>query len=476
MDIIQSFGIVFLLNITEYIISPFTNIIITKSLTVSDYGSYNLLISMSGLVFSFFTLGLSQYNCKIVPGRKIEEQYSILGQSITCEFVSASIGIIIIGIIFQKKIDNNLLLCFFIIKTLLSVLINEILRFLGYQKKNVTKSIISFLDAKLWFLPLIVLFFIKKISISNIFIIQVINSTIIIIILLFIINQSLLFKNLLIKKQFITEVLKISISFVFIDVGMYLLEMASRYILTIEASMESVGYFSFSYSWIALLMKFSMLLVYLFQPYFSEAYYKKNDSEIYLKKYQRYTAIAFNFSLYIILCASIFLLFFYEQIVLIIGKVDYVKTYHAYVAMFCLPFFMFLAYFFQIILLLAGKAKIFPICYFIMGLVNIILNILLVRRFDYLGAAIVCTISYLFLTILFLYFCPKKLINHLMTLKDVILAILILLITIVNCSVFKSLIVNRNFALLISFCLELIIALIVLYIRRADLRYLKNNS
>lgn len=473
MNVLGSFGIVFLLNILEYIISPFTTMLITKSLSVSDYGIYSLLLSMSGLIFSFFTLGLSQYNCKIIPGREEDEQYEVLGQSISYEFISALIGVVFLCLFYQKKIDNKVIILFFIIKTLLSVIINEIIRFFGYQKKNVTKSIISFIDSKLWFVPLLFLFLLKKVEISNIFIVQGFNSVIVLIICLFLLNSESLLKNLPIRKKFLTNVIKCSISFVFIDIGMYLLEMASRYILSIEATMESVGYFSFAYSWISILFKFSMLLVYLLQPYFSESFYKASTNEKYFDRYKKYTKIAFKYSFYILFCAMFVLLMYYDRVVILIGKKDYLSTYNSVLAMSVLPIFMFFAYFFQIILLLCGKAKVFPVCYLIMAILNIILNLVFVRYFDYFASSLICSISYGILSLMFFIICPKKYIKHLITLKDVIEVIIVVSAIVVFCLFIKRFLGNTMVSLLLSIIVIVIHATIVLIKNKEDIRFLR---
>ena len=473
MNILKSFGIVFFLNILEYLISPFSTMVITKALSVSDYGSYSLLISMSGLIFSFFTLGLSQYNCKIVPGRDIDEQYDILGQSILYELLSALIGVSILCFVFNQKLNNTYLLMFFAIKTLLSIIINEIIRFFGYQKKNVTKSVISFLDSRGWFFIILILAFLKKITITNILLIQLINSLIVLLTISFFIDKKNFFCHLRINKTFATNVLKISISFVFIDVGMYLLEMASRYILTIQASMESVGLFSFAYSWISILFKFSMLVVYLLQPYFSEAFYKSKESQDYFERYKKYTKIAFKYSVLLIICAISLLFFYYEQIVSIIGKTDYFITYNAFKALMLLPLFMLLAYFFQIILLLAGKEKLFPICYLIMGIFNIVLNIIFIKWLDYVGAAIVCTICYAILSGLFYIFCPKEYINHLVTVKEVFLFLGITILFCLSCCLFRKIIEIKILSMLLSFLFESFIISLIVFTNKNELKFLR---
>jgi O-antigen/teichoic acid export membrane protein len=408
VNILKVFGSVFSINILDYVLSFLSTILITKNLSVADYGTYSFLGSVASLVFTFFTLGLAQYNSKIIPGRDIKTRYEILGNSLFFEFFASVLGIIVISFIMYKKINKNTVYLVFIIRLLFGIFNNEFLRYFGYEKKIIQKTIIGFIDGKLWvFLFVIYLLFDNVVNINAIFSIQCINSIITLFLCFFLLSPKFFFKNFKYNYAFLKSHIKYSVPFVFVDLGMYMLEMSVRYILTFSGSMLSLGLFSFAYNWTIIIFRFSMLFIYILQPYISNAYYSSSLDKAYFIKFYQFQKIAIKYSIYILLFALAYFIIFFDTLILLIGKSDYLQTRTAVILLAPLSIFMCISYFIQIIILLAGKSYKIPLCYFFMAGINILFNIIFIPKYGYNAAAVINSVSYFFLMIMLIFISPK---------------------------------------------------------------------
>jgi len=477
MSIFNLFGISFFFNISEYVLSLVSTVFITKKLSVFDFGNYNLLNTIAGLVFTFFSLGLSQYNYKILPGRDKPEQDKIIGNSLFVELVSSVFGLAAIILLVKNKLEvGKIVIIFFILKVLYCVINYELIRCLGYRKKNVLKSVFAFINEKFWVIPLLVIIsFGKTVSLNSIFCIQSIISFIVLLCLLFVFRSKILFKNFCFNKQFIKDYIGKSISFVFIDVGMYFLESGVRYILFSYGTKDSVGLYSFGYNWISIIFKFGMLLVYLLQPYFSNEYYKieKNEVSNYTKLYN-YENFALKYSMYIIVFALTFFLLNFDELVILIGKSDYLKTKDSVFMFSLLPITMCLTYFFQILLVLAGKTKEIPICYCIVVVAVIVANYFFVPLFDYKASALITSISYCILMIVFYIICPKNLFHFNLHFFDFLSFFLFLIVFAISVLLIKKLQISF-IKYLLDFFLILITMFLICLVNKKDFKFFKTE-
>jgi O-antigen/teichoic acid export membrane protein len=164
-----------------------------------------------------------------------------------------------------------------------------------------------------------------------------------------------------------------------------------------------------------------MILIYLLQPYFSAEYYKieKKEETSYDRLYS-YQNFALKYSLYIIVFALAFFLISFDDLVMIVGKAEYLQTKNAVYGFALLPVCMCLAYFFQILLVLAGKSKQLPFFYISCTVVVILLNFIFVPYFDYFASAVITSLSYFVLMIIFYKQCPKNLFHFRVKAFDVL--------------------------------------------------------
>ena len=421
---LKLFGVTFGVNLIDYVLALLGSIIITKQLSVSDYGFYNLLNSVGGFVITFCTLGLAQYNYRILPGREKDEQDEVIGKTLFVEIVTSIIGIICAFIFIKDQLPfSKFILILFAVKLITYMAGGELIRCFGYRRQNMLKAGYSFLHEKLWTLILLFSIFVlrKDASLFNIYGIQAVCSVLVFALLLYAFRSKVLFANIRPSASFLKNNISKSISFVFIDVGVYFLENGIRYVLFLFGSEESTAYYSFGYNWISIIFRFGMILIYLLQPYFSAEYYKieKKEETSYERLYT-YQNFALKYSMYIIVFGLAFFLLSFDDLVLIVGKAEYLQTKQSVYGFALLPVCMCLAYFFQILLVLAGKSKQLPIYYLIGTAVVILLNFIFVPYFDYVASAVITTLIYVVLMIVFYKLCPKELFHFRVKVSDVL--------------------------------------------------------
>ncbi len=395
LGIIRTFSVVFILNVIDYFLAPITTILVAKNLTVAEYGLFSWIGTLIGFVTTFFTLGLGQYNYRTIPGRSLDEQYRVFGRSLFIELAFSLVGALGVVVWMHDDLLKAGLLAFFFLRLLFVVLNNELMRFAGFQKKNILKSVTAVIDSRAWFLPLVVFYLLRRITVPTVFVSMLVGNLISLVVLLAVSDRRRLVANLRPDVSFAKEALKISLPLVLVDMGMYLQEMAGRYILKIYGSYEAIGLFAFAYSWFALIFKFGMLFIYTLQPYFSETYHHwQAGDDGALAKFNNQLKVGFRYSLVLLGGVLVFFIMNYEDVIVLVGKAQYKATIAAAWCLVPYPVFMFLSYFNQILMVLKGRTRVLPLFYALAAIFNIGLNFLLVPSYGYAAAALVSTLSY----------------------------------------------------------------------------------
>ena len=402
MSLIKTIGVVFFFNILEYLLAPVSTIIISKNLSVSEFGVYSFILTVYSLVVNFSSLGLGQFNYKMIPGRPEKEQYSILGRTLAIETIFSLVAIVLAFFLIRSDLLRYGIVAAFLLRIPLGVANNELIRFFGFQKKNIAKAAIAFIDQKIWIPLLLVVSLAGRLSVGRIIWLQAAGSFIAFLIIVFALNRLELARNICLDPGFIRKSIKYSAPLIVVDLGMYFLEMGSRYILKAFTDDEAIGLYSFSYSWFSIIFRFGMLLFYILQPYISQYYYEhQKGTQGSLETYRKYLKLAVKYSSVFLASLTLFYLVNYESLILLVGKADYLQTKTNALLLAPYPIFMFLAYVNQIVIILTGDTKSVPKIYAVMVAVNIALNALLIPILGYEGSAIASSASYFVLFLLF---------------------------------------------------------------------------
>jgi len=401
LRILKTLSLAFGLNLLDYALGPVTTVIVAKCLSVGDFGFYSWMATLSGFILSFCSLGLGVYNYKTIPGRPIDEQYFILGRSLFIELICSLVGILVVAFWIRDDLLKYGVLFLFVSRVMIGVVNAESLRFLGYQKRQNTKTLIGFVDSKLWAIPLLVFFFLKTVSILTIVLSLLIGNTVTLVLLLISINSKALLGAIRFDSKFARTALAISLPLLLIDVGLYFQEMLGRYLLKGFTSYESLGLFSFTYGWFAVIFKFGILGVYIIQPHFSEGYFLWKSGKIEaLDKVNSQLSVSFKYSIFLIVGAVLWFIMEYQELILLVGKKQYSETFLCACYLSIYPLAIFVAYFNQILLVLQGKTARMPLFYLVALIVNVLVTLLLIRSIGYAAAGIASSVSYVLLAII----------------------------------------------------------------------------
>lgn len=471
MSILKVFAVVFGLNIFEFLIAPISNAIVTKNLSVEHYGVMGYWGAVLAIVSAISSLGFGSYNFKMIPGRKLDDQYYYLGRTLLIEVIFVIICSTLVAVFFKTELLHYSLFLIFILRSILIIVNNELIRFLGYQKRNILKSVIALLDARLWIIPLLlVIISNKQLTVSKLFSLQLISSCTVLFIFFFFVSFKKLFNNLRFDKKILREGLQIGLPLIMVDLGQSLLDMSNRYFLKLFLDYKNIGLYNYVFIWTNIILKFSMLIVYVSQPYFAEAYNMKN-----FNKFKSTVQVAAKYMILISLITGIGYVTNYESIVLLLGKEEYLITKSATLIMIFYPPILGLSIIFQIIGILTGDTKKLPLVYFFSIIVFSVCNIFLIPKFGYIGAAISSVIGYTSLLIAMLICYKDKAEVSKSIIIDLRMYIIPLIFLLMNI-LLQQINIHFFIVLLINIILVFVFIIIRIIPNRSDILILKNMN
>lgn len=454
MSVIKNLSVSFLFKFFSYVLGPLSLVFIVKPLSVEEYGIYSLINVSISFLLVFLGLGLHRYNFKNIPGKNIDEKYSIIKSVLFFQilFIFIINAVLYYFFLYLLPSDYSKAVIYIILLIDSTYFVREISRFLGLLKLISKKVFISFFMDRLWLIALIYLFYKMKINLYNIIFLRFIFAITALLLSFKFLDFSLL-KKAKINKNIIVEALKFGFPLIIVDLGINILEIGDRYILKFFYGNEVIGYYSFAYKWIRIIYSFGSLILFVMQPYISEIYnlegLKGTKMKFLIKIILKYTFI-------ILVSGLIYFIINFEQLVYLLAKPDYLIVYKIVFLLSPFPIFTVLAYFSQYLLILKGKNKLIMKYYIQASVLNLLLNIILIPHFGAAGAAIATTISYIYIYIKNVKHLEKEFfLSNIYNLNWVEIIKIVLVFLIINiCGLFL------NFSIIIK---TLIYALIYLF-------------
>lgn len=401
--IMFSGGIYLFFSLLTQLVNLLYTPLFTRNLSQSDYGVYNLLTSIEGVLAIFFLLALPSgysrfYNEK---ENKIELENSILSFLIILGcFVL--IGIIIfsdlISSVIFKNIENG---SFYVILIAFIAYFSGLVSLLIIKYSMEFKALkVSSIEIGKIILQYILMIFIlnnNKFSIKNILLLRLI-----VVIGIFII----LFLPKLKDYKFQINIKKIRPSLVF-GLGMmlgqfstWILTLIDRYFLSSYYGFDEVGIYSLAYK-IGMLINpiFINPFKKIFTPLKFKVYSRENGKKILESYYNLYSFAG----IFILLAISV-----YSKIgVFILSTEGYSKAI-TIVPIICISYFFWgLNEFYSLGIVLGNKSSLNSVIATMAAVINIIINILLIPKIGMYGAALSTVISYLVTNKLYYHFGKK---------------------------------------------------------------------
>jgi O-antigen/teichoic acid export membrane protein len=404
--ITQQFGVSYLFTFLSFLFSPILVFLLTRTLTVIEYGVYSILAATISVLSTVLVLGLPQYIVTKLTGLKYFKKIKIIFSII---FFELFFLMIVLAILFIPLIQNNILLYLklesyklefqlSLLIILFAALLQIFLYYLIANRKIEFKSFISFLGKCLWILFLILFFLIsKKVNLPIVFFLWLIGAIISLLILILYLRKDVFFFFLKIKKlskSLLKNALFFSLPLIPVTISSWIMTVADRYMITYFKNMALTGIYSLSYALVFIIFSFSIIISNVLYPYISKSWSEKKDSQILFNAMLKY-------NLMIILPAMTGLFILRKQIITLISGTNYLLGSSAIAILISFPLFASLIEIYTRNLMLRKKTKLLAFIYLGGAILNIVLNLFMIPLYGINGASITTVASYFFMFLIF---------------------------------------------------------------------------
>jgi len=381
--------------------------IYTRNMTSSQFGQYNLVSTLQGLLSIFITLGifsgLSRFFNEVEDENKLKNTaltFSILWGILCCFLFGYLLSSRIANMAFKADVLGDYYVKYVIINSTILCLISIYISYYSMLYKAKEVCIINISQI------LLILFFtyyylvIIKYGILGVYKAQLISFCIVFFIL-FILD----IKNyrVTLSKDYLKKMLSYGVGLTPGEISAWVLNLIDRYFIKGMINLNAVAIYSMGY-------KIGMLILPLFLVPFKSSFtpfkfsaYKNNDGKAKIKTIFNY----FNFAgWFIILGLSIFS----DIAIKILSTKEYNQSYKI-VAIIAFSYYLWgLCEFYVLGLLIANKVLMNSLIIIISAAFNILLNYILIPNLGIYGAAIATCIAYLITNVLY-YLTGRKYYN-----------------------------------------------------------------
>lgn len=410
--IVKQIGISYLFTTLSFIFGPILIVLLTRNLSVAEYGVYSILSATVAVLSTFLGLSLNTFIITKLPGLNYYKRVKNMVSILYFELIFLAI---LFTVLFIPKVNKALLSYlkvenygfeFQLILTIIfiSLICYLLIYYLAANKRIELQSFLSFMYNRLWILLLLIFFLIfKKINLKIVFSLWLLSLIISLITILLCIKKDIVFffkKIKTISTNIIKKALIFSTPLIPVSACGWTITFADRYMINYLKDQASTGIYSLSYSLVILITGFSMIISGVLTPYVSKAWSDKKGHQILFNAMLKY-------NLMIIFPASIGLFALRKQIITLISGTYYLSGLTTMAILIFFPIFAFLTDLYSKNLALRDKTKLIALIYAGGAILNIILNYFLIIAYGTNGAAIATVISYIFMTLLF-YLVTRK--------------------------------------------------------------------
>ena len=380
-------------QIVSVLVQLFSMIIIARELGVESNGKYALAILLPTFLAMFVTLGLNASNIYFI-GKKTYSRSVIYSTSMIMSIVIILIGLLVGfssiyffgGYLFPNMNYKLLYLALFIFP--FSFVFSIQLSFLQAIENFSDYNLVSLFRPILFFLFIITLYITGNLTLKYVVFISIVNPFLSFLFALYFIsknNLSIVFKSF--SKKYMSRSLNYGIKSHLTNLVAFINYRADIFLLNFFSNPVSVGIYYVSIQIVERLWILSSSMSIVLFPRFVNLL--NNDKE-------RIDLVTKSFRLVIVLTflASVLMIFFGMYFINVMFGVEYSNS---YLAILCLIPGVVLGAGSRILansIAATGRPELNMYTSFFVMLLNIILNIILIPKFGYLGAAISTSISY----------------------------------------------------------------------------------
>ncbi len=409
--ITQQFGVSYIFTFLIFIFSPVLTFLLTRTLSVTEYGIFSILSATITVLTTLLVFGLPFFVVTKLSGYKHVQKVKAIISIFVFEFI---ILVVITAFLFIPWIQNIILYYLKIpgyrFEFQLSLLIMFVgtlfalaASYLAANRKLEIQSFVFFLRTCLWrILLILVFFFFGNFTLKHVFYLWFIGMIITFIVLLMYLKKDIAFFFTKIK-SISYGIFKKSIVFslpllLFFTSGL-VISLADKYMINFFNGPELTGIYSLSYALVSMILSFSGVISGVLYPHLAKAWNEKKEHNILFNAMLKYNLI-------MVLPAMVGLFVLRNQIITLISGPEYLLAAPAISILIAFPLFAALITILTNNLMLRDKTRMIGYVYTGGAVLNIILNLFLIPKLGINGAAIATISSYLFMYIVF-HFATK---------------------------------------------------------------------
>jgi len=398
--ITRQIGFSYLSTILLFLISPVLVILLTRNLSVAQYGIYSILAVTVNVAGVLLDLGLSQYIISRLAGIRPKQRAKTFFTLSTFLMIFLVVVFAIIlftpleGVLLgwlklreyvpEFRIGLAIILCVTLIRLFTS--------YLTAKKHMITVNLIGLLSQSLWVLLLAGTFAItRELSLLSVMMWWFIGALITLLACGFMIRRefSHVHEKTTWNPRVIVEGLIFSLPLLVFVTGSWTIEIGNRYLLNGMLGSEAVGLFTLIYCLLGVIAQLGAVVAQTFFPYIASAWNQRKNYQLYLNASAKY-------SLMIIIPSMAGFIALRKEIVTLVSGAQYLGAANIIPWLLVYPLLSLLNYLLYQIILLRKRTVLIGVTYAIGAVLNIALNLLLIPKFGITGSAIATVVSYAF--------------------------------------------------------------------------------
>ncbi len=396
--ITRQIGFSYASNILMFIITPLLVILLTRALTVAQYGIYSILAVTVNVAGVLLDLGLSQYIMSRLAGiHPVQRSRSFFTLStFLMVFLLIALAVVLLtplqGIILswlriadyvpEFRIALAIILCITLIRLFTA--------YLTAKKHIILVNTVFLLNQSLWAVLLLVAYAItRSITLLSVMVWWFVGVLITLLVCGWLIRREFTHAHPMStwKPEVIYEGLLFSLPLLFFITSSWAIEVGNRYLLNSILGSEAVALFTLVYSLLGVVASFGTIVSQTFFPYIAAAWNQRKNYRVYLNA-------SIKYSLMVVIPAIVGFLAMRSQIVTLVSGEKYLEAANVIPGLLLYPLLALLNYIIYQMLLLRRRTVLIGVAYVIGAITNIGLNLVLIPRFHMMGAAIATVISY----------------------------------------------------------------------------------
>ncbi len=393
----RQIGVSYLTIVLNFIISPLFIVILSRALSVAEYGIFSILTVTASVASVVFNLGIPEYVLAKLPGLKDNERISRFFSLYFFEFVFL---LILFGLILSTGLGDFALkslkldqypseFIVMIVVVIFIALIRMLTFYFNSKKQLELGNFVFFCSVNIWVIILTAAYFIYPALTLQEVVLYWLYGHFATLLICFFFSKKDFFKFLFIRGfnfSFVEEGLAFSTPLILFNISFWLVEISDRYLINFFLGHESVGIYSLLSSLLGVIATFGTITINSFIPYIASAWNQK-------KEYSHYINYALRYSLMMVLPGLSIMFFFGAEIITLFSGTKFISALELIPYLLATPILIILNYILYQIMLFRGKTKTLSTVYLVGALVNILLNLVLIPAMKLQGAAISKVIS-----------------------------------------------------------------------------------